>query len=88
MIYAFETLGEIEEPDWKDLAEQFNKLGFEIYTTRALVKIDNVIKASSRDLEAKQVTNEALDSIRTRFFKVIELSNSLDEEARDRLLRR
>jgi hypothetical protein len=33
VIYAFETLGEIEEPDWKDLSEQFDESGFEIYTS-------------------------------------------------------
>jgi hypothetical protein len=39
VIYASETFGEIEEPDWKDLAEQFDESGFEIYTSRALVKV-------------------------------------------------
>jgi hypothetical protein len=34
------------------------------------------------------VTNEALDAVRTRFYKVVELSESLNEEARDRLLKR
>jgi hypothetical protein len=38
------------------------------------------------DLEAKLVTNKTLKSIRTRFFKVVEVSDSLDEEARDCLL--
>jgi len=88
VIYAFETLGEIEEPDWKDLAEQFDESGFEIYTSRALVEVNNDIGALSRDLEAKLVTSETLESIRTRFFEVVELSDSLDEEARDRLLMR
>lgn len=36
----------------------------------------------------KLLTNEALDSIRTRFYEVVELSDSLDEDARDRLLKR
>ena len=45
-------------------------------------------KPLSRDLEAKLVTSEALESIRTRFFEVVEISDSLDEEARERLLRR
>ena len=44
MIYAFESLGEIEEPDWKDLAEQFDESGFEVYTSRALVEVDEDIK--------------------------------------------
>ena len=33
VIYAFEILGEIDEPDWKDLADQFDESGFEIYTS-------------------------------------------------------
>ena len=39
-------------------------------------------------MEAKLVTSEALESIRTRFFEVVEISDSLDKEARERLLRR
>jgi hypothetical protein len=39
-------------------------------------------------METKLVTSEALDSIRTRFFKVVQISNSLDEKARDCLLKR
>jgi hypothetical protein len=88
VIYAFEILGEIEEPDWKDLAEQFDESGFEIYTSRALVETDEEVRALSRDFEAKLVTSEALESVRTRFFEVVEVSDSLDEEARERLLRR
>jgi hypothetical protein len=34
------------------------------------------------------VTNEALDAMRTRFYKVIELLESLNKEARDHLLKR
>jgi hypothetical protein len=41
-----------------------------------------------RDLEAKLVTNKTLELIRTCFFKVVEVSDLLDEEARDCLLRR
>jgi hypothetical protein len=41
----------------------------------------------SRDLEAKLVTSEALDSIRTCFFKVVEFLESLNIEAREYLLR-
>ena len=88
VIYAWEILGEIEEPDWADLAEQFDKSGFEIYTSRGLIKASVEEKALSRDLEAKLVTSEALESIRTRFFEVVEISDSLDEEACERLLRR
>jgi hypothetical protein len=39
-------------------------------------------------LEAELVTSETLESIRTRFYEVVELSNSLDKEARERLLAR
>jgi truncated hemoglobin YjbI len=42
----------------------------------------------ARDVEVKLITNEALDAIRTRFYELVELSGSLDEEARDRLLAR
>ena len=88
MIYAWETLGEIEEPDWAELAEQFDESGFEIYSSRALVQVDDEVTGLSRDLEAKLVTSEALESVRTRFFEVVEVSDSLDIEARDRLLSR
>ncbi|KAH7346348.1 hypothetical protein BKA65DRAFT_274970 [Rhexocercosporidium sp. MPI-PUGE-AT-0058] len=88
VIYAWEILGEIEEPDWADLAEQFDESGFEIYTSKGLIEASVEEKALSRDLEAKLVTSEALESIRTRFFEVVEISDSLDEEARERLLRR
>ena len=88
MIYAFECLGEIEEPDWKDLADQFDESGFEIYMSRALVEVEEEVGTLARDLETKLVTSEALDSIRTRYFEVAEFSESLDIEARERLLRR
>ena len=88
VIYAWETLGEIEEPDWAELAEQFDESGFEIYSSRALVQVDDEVTGLSRDLEAKLVTSEALESVRTRFFEVVEVSDSLDIEARDRLLSR
>ncbi|KAH9203596.1 hypothetical protein DL95DRAFT_501919 [Leptodontidium sp. 2 PMI_412] len=89
VIYAWEVLAEIEEPDWADLAEQFDESGFEIYTSKGLIKvIEEDDKTSSRDITAKLATNETLESIRARFFEVVEVSDSLDEEARDRLLRR
>ena len=88
VIYAFECLGEIEEPDWKDLADQFDESGFEIYMSRALVEVEEEVGTLARDLETKLVTSEALDSIRTRYFEVAEFSESLDIEARERLLRR
>ena len=34
------------------------------------------------------MTNEALKVVRTRFYEVVEASDSLDEEARERLLKR
>lgn len=82
MIYA-ETLGEI-----KELAEQFDESGFKIYTSRALVEVDEDVKILSRDLQAKLVMSEALESVRTRFLEVVELSDSLDEQARERLFKR
>jgi hypothetical protein len=88
VIYAFEFLGEIEEPNWKEFSEQFDESGFEVYTSRALVEVDNEAMPVSRDLRAKLVTSEALDSIRTRFFEVAEFSDSLDSDEKDRLLRR
>jgi hypothetical protein len=42
----------------------------------------------SRDLEGELVTSEALESVRTCSFEVVELSDSLDKEARERLLKR
>jgi hypothetical protein len=39
-------------------------------------------------LQVKLVTSKTLDLIRTRFFKVVEFSDSLDSDEKDRLLRR
>jgi hypothetical protein len=39
------------------------------------------------DLEAKLVINKTLELIQTRFFEVVKVSNSLNKEARNRLLR-
>jgi hypothetical protein len=88
VIYTWEILGEIEEPGWADLAEQFSESGFEIYASRALVKVSEEERVPSRDLKARLVTSETLELIRTRFFEVVKVSDSLDEEARERLLRR
>jgi hypothetical protein len=68
VISTCETLGEIEEPDWKDLAEQFDESGFEIYTSQALVKVGGGSEGAITSLEAKLVTSEALESVRTRSF--------------------
>ena len=88
VIYSFEHLGEIEEPDWPTFVELFDELGFDVYVTRALVEVEDEERPPARDVEAKHVTNEALDLVRTRFYEVVELSESLNEEARDRLLKR
>jgi hypothetical protein len=90
VIYAFEYLGLIEEPDWTEFANQFDESGFEIYTTRALVDVedDDHGNSLSRELQAKLVTSEALDQIRTRFFEVAEYSDSLDLDEQERLLKR
>ena len=53
-----------------------------------LIKVNNEIRALSRDLEVRLVTGEILDLIWTRFFEVVELSDSLDIEACDHLLSR
>ena len=88
MIYAFEYLGLIKEPNWTEFANQFDESGFEIYTTRALVEVEEDDHVISRDLQAKQVTSEALDQIRTRFFEVAKYSDSLDSDEKERLLKR
>ena len=46
------------------------------------------MRPSSLNVEAKHVTNEALDAVQFRFYKVVELSELLNEKARDRLLKR
>jgi hypothetical protein len=88
VIYSWETLGEIEEPNWSEYAEQFDESRFDIYLSRGLTTVNDEVAGLSRELEAKLVTSEALESVRTRFFEVVEVFDSLDEEARDRLLRR
>jgi hypothetical protein len=82
VIYANEVLGEIKEPNWKELSEQFDESGFEIYTSRALVEVDDEALPLSRDVQAN------LDLIRTRFFEVAEFSNSLNDDEKERLLKR
>ena len=90
VIYAYEFLGLIEEPDWIEFANQFDESGFEIYTTRVLVDIDDSdhVNALSRDFHSKLITSETLDQIRTRFFEVAEYSDSLDSDEKERLLKR
>jgi hypothetical protein len=41
VIYAFDFLGEIEEPNLKDFTEQFDESGLDIYTSQALVNVDD-----------------------------------------------
>ena len=79
----------VDEPNWDGYASQFDESGFEIYVTRALVDMKES-RGMSLDIEAKLNTSEALDQIRTRFFKLSESSNQLnsDERERDRLLKR
>ena len=55
---------------------------FEIY------KVNNKVGALTRDLKAKLVISNTLDSIRTRFFEVIKVTDSLDYKAHERLLKR
>jgi hypothetical protein len=84
VLYAF-NLGFIEEPNWVEFAAQFDESGFEIYVSRGL---RDEVEGIARDFEAKLVTSEALDQIRTRFFEIAEYGDSLDDDARDRLLKR
>jgi len=79
--------GSIDEPDWASAAEQFEESGFEVYYTRALVESEDDDHVTiSRVVQAKQVTGEILDSVRTRFFELTEYSDSLDSEEQSRLL--
>jgi hypothetical protein len=52
------------------------------------VEVEDEERPPPRDVEGKHVTNEALNAVRTRFYKVVKLTKDLDEEARDRLLKR
>ena len=88
VIYNFKYFKEIEELDWPTFIELFDESSFDVYVTRALVKVEDEEQLLARDVEAKHVTNEALNLVRTRFYKVMELSESLNEEARDRLFKR
>jgi hypothetical protein len=88
VILAFYWLGLIEEPNWEEYANQFSESGFEIYSTRALVEVEDEPRVYSRDIEAKLNTSEALDQVRTRFFEVSELADQLDGEEKNRLFKR
>ena len=88
VILAFDWLGLIEEPNWEDYANQFDESGFEIYSTRALVEVEDELHTIARGFEAKLNMSEALDQMRTRFFKVSEVADELDDEEKDRLFKR
>ena len=89
VIYSYEYLGLIKEPNWEEYARQFDESGFEIYTTRELVTVDeDESRLISRDIEAKLNTSEALDQVRTRFFELSEFTSQLDLDEKERLLKR
>ncbi len=88
MILAFEFLSLIEEPNWEEYASQFDESGFEIYSSRELIEVDNEPRESSREIEAKLYTSETLDQIRSRFFEVSEIASQLNNEEKERLLER
>jgi hypothetical protein len=88
VIVAYEWLGLIEEPNWVEYAHQFDESGFEIYTSRALVEVEEEPREVSRDIQAKLNTSEALDQVRSRFFELSEFADQFDVEERDRLFKR
>ena len=89
MIASYEFLGLIDEPNWKEFADQFDESGFEIYSTRALVEIEeNEPRDTLYNIQAKLNTSKALDQIRLRFFELSEFANQLDLEEKDRLFKR
>jgi hypothetical protein len=80
VLYAY-NFGLINKPNWDEFAALFDESGFEVYVTRALVKVgeaEHMIE--SRAFRAKQV--------QTRFFKLAEYSDSLDPDEQARLLSR
>jgi hypothetical protein len=78
VLYAL-SLKFIEEPNWTEYVRQFDESGFDIYVTRGLREVeDEEVVSLTRDLQAKLVTSEALDQIRTRFFEVAEFCDLLD----------
>jgi hypothetical protein len=56
VIYGFEHLGEIEEPDWPRFVELFDESGFDVYITRALVEVDERTKSSHLHVTSKRST--------------------------------
>ncbi len=61
MIYTFSYLGLIDEPDLAESAYQFDKSGFEIYSTRELIKVEYDIATLSRDMQSRLSSSEVLD---------------------------
>ena len=53
-----------------------------------LIDVKEEVKALLRNFKAKLVTSKALELVRTRFFEVVEVSDSLDKEVREQLLSR
>jgi hypothetical protein len=89
VIYTYEFLGSIEEPNWSEFAELFEESGFDIYYTRGLVEVDeDHIDALSHNFEAKLFLSETLNQIRTRFYEVTEFSDTLTLDKKERLLKR
>ncbi len=52
MIYGFEHLGEIEDPNWPRFVKLFDESGFDVYVTRALVEVKDKEQLLARDVEA------------------------------------
>ena len=69
MILTY-NLALINKPNWEEYAALFDKSGFEIYTTRELVKIEEESHDISRDTQAKLNTSKALDQIRLHYFEL------------------
>ena len=86
MIFASHQFGSIEEPDWVDYVAQFDESGFEVYTTRALIDVEEEETSGlAREVKAKLNMGEALDQVRTRFFELSKVVSQLDIEQKDRL---
>ena len=89
MIVAYEHLALINEPNWEEYAALFDESGFEIYSTRELVEVNDESRVISRDLQAKLNTSKALDQIRSRYFELSEFVSQLEsEDEKERLLER
>jgi hypothetical protein len=74
--------------DWDNFVRLFDESGFEVYSTRELIEVEDDVSGLLRDMQSRLFTSEALDSIRTRFFELAEFSDSLDLDEKNRLLSR